>query len=119
MAISQLQIYGPMPMSELASRISLSRAAVTSLVDRLEADGWLRRQADDTDRRRTVLRLLPRASTDFSDVSETFHDELVECAREMSPDEWRAVSSFLDRMGAIADRHAEQLRTTSTERTLS
>jgi DNA-binding MarR family transcriptional regulator len=75
MAISQLRVYGSMPMSELASRISLSRAAVTSLIDRLENDGWVLRQSDEHDRRRTVLRLLPRAAEMFDEVSEEYRGE--------------------------------------------
>lgn len=119
MAISQLRVYGAMPMSELAARISLSRAAVTSLVDRLEAEGWVRRQPDSEDRRRTVLSLEPRAATDFEQVAEDYNNELVDWARDMSSEEWRTVRSFLDRIGEIADRHAERLRTTAPERTLT
>lgn len=118
MAISQLRVYGSMPMSELASRISLSRAAVTSLVDRLEADGWVRREADEHDRRRTVLRLMPRAADEFDEVSNAYRSELVEWAREMDEQEWAAVSGFLDRMCELANRHARHLRLTAAERSL-
>jgi DNA-binding MarR family transcriptional regulator len=119
MAISQLRVYGAMPMSELASRISLSRAAVTSLIDRLEAEGWVQRQPDEHDRRRTTLRLLPRAGEAFDDVSESYRDELVEWAKSMSDDEWRTVSSFLGRFSEIAERHAGRLRSTAAERSLT
>lgn len=118
MAVAQLRVYGAMPMSELASRISLSRAAVTSLVDRLEADGWVRREPDEHDRRRTVLRLLPRATTEFDQVSESYQQELVALAKGMSEQEWSAVARFLDRLGEVANRHARQLRATAAERSL-
>jgi DNA-binding MarR family transcriptional regulator len=119
MAVAQLRIYGPMPMSELASRISLSRAAVTSLVDRLEADGWVRREADEQDRRRTVLRLLPRAGDEFDAVSEPWRRELLAIADSMSDDEWRTVRTFLSRVGDIAERQANDLRSTAIERSLT
>lgn len=119
MAISQLRVYGPMPMSELAARISLSRAAVTSLIDRLEHDGWVLRQSDEHDRRRTVLRLLPHAAEQFDEVSEEYRDELTEWAREMSDDEFRTVTSFLGRFSEIAERHATHLRSTAVERSLT
>jgi DNA-binding MarR family transcriptional regulator len=118
MAISQLHVYGAMPMSELASRISLSRAAVTSLIDRLEADGWVRRQPDEHDRRRTVLRLMPRAADEFDQISQGYADDLVRVARSMSDEEWEAVSGFLDRLCEIANEHARKLRSTATERSL-
>ena len=119
MAISQLRVYGPMPMSELASRISLSRAAVTSLIDRLEDEDWVRRQPDEHDRRRTVLRLLPRASDAFDDVSSGYRNDLVALARQMSDDEYRTVVTFLQRFSEIADQHAQQLRSTAVERSLT
>ncbi len=119
MAISQLRVYGAMPMSELASRISLSRAAVTSLIDRLEAEGWVQRHPDEHDRRRTVLRLQPRAGEMFDDVSEGYNEELVEWAQSMSDDEWRTVTSFLGRFSEIAERHAGKLRSTAAERSLT
>lgn len=119
MAISQLRVYGAMPMSELAARISLSRAAVTSLIDRLEEEDWVRRQPDEHDRRRTVLRLLPRAAEAFDQVSEGYREDLVAFAREMSDAEYRTVVNFLDRFAEIAERHATQLRATAIERSLS
>jgi len=40
-----------MPLSELASRLACVRSNMTQLVDRLEADGLVRRVADPNDRR--------------------------------------------------------------------
>jgi DNA-binding MarR family transcriptional regulator len=119
MAISQLRVYGPMPMSELASRISLSRAAVTSLVDRLEEQDWVRRSPDEHDRRRTVLRLLPRSAEMFDEVSEGWRAELVELGRDMPDSDYRAVATFLSRFTDLAEKHAQQLRSTAIERSLT
>ncbi len=41
----------PLPLSELAARLSCVRSNMTQLVDRLEADGLVRRVACPTDRR--------------------------------------------------------------------
>jgi DNA-binding MarR family transcriptional regulator len=41
----------PLALSELASRLACVRSNMTQLVDRLEADGLVRRVADPTDRR--------------------------------------------------------------------
>jgi len=119
MAISQLRVYGAMPMSELATRISLSRAAVTSLIDRLEADHWVQRQPDEHDRRRTVLSLLPRAHERWNSVAAAFGEELNQWAAEMSDEEWRTVASFLNRLTQISERHATRLRSTAVERALT
>lgn len=51
-ALSRLQEAGePLTLSELAERLSCVRSNITQLVDRLEADGLVRRVADPSDRR--------------------------------------------------------------------
>jgi DNA-binding MarR family transcriptional regulator len=49
----------PLPLGELASRISCVRSNVTQLVDRLEADGLVRREHDTADRRSVLAELTP------------------------------------------------------------
>ena len=50
--LSELVRFGePLPLSELASRLACVRSNMTQLVDRLEADGLVRRVADPNDRR--------------------------------------------------------------------
>lgn len=110
MAISQLWIYGPMQMSELASRISLSRAAVTTLIDRLESDGWLRRSNDPADRRRTILHLEPYAIKRRREVSTDFEKELCKWADDIDPEEWRTIVRFLDMLWEVSTRHADIAR---------
>lgn len=51
-ALSRLSEAGePLTLSELAERLSCVRSNITQLVDRLEADGLVRRVADPDDRR--------------------------------------------------------------------
>ena len=50
----------PLPLSQLAERSSCVRSNMTQLVDRLEADGLVRRVADPNDRR-SVRAMLTRA----------------------------------------------------------
>jgi DNA-binding MarR family transcriptional regulator len=40
-----------LPLSQLAERLSCVKSNITQLVDRLEADGFVERQADPNDRR--------------------------------------------------------------------
>lgn len=43
--------------SDLAARLNLTRGGATYLIDRLEAKGYITREADPNDRRRTLLTL--------------------------------------------------------------
>ncbi len=56
--IWQAELLGnPLSPSDLAGQLHLTRAAVSYLTDRLVASGYVRRQADESDRRKTVLRI--------------------------------------------------------------
>lgn len=59
-ALSKLAEAGePLTLSELAARLSCVRSNITQLVDRLEADGLVRRVDDPNDRRSVRAELTP------------------------------------------------------------
>ncbi|HET7581817.1 MAG TPA: MarR family transcriptional regulator [Candidatus Limnocylindria bacterium] len=73
-------------MSELADLLALSRSGATRLIDRLEADGLVRRTSCDTDRRGA-----------WAELTDAGYGRL----REASPTHLRGVAEhFLDRMPA-------------------
>ena len=47
----------PMPLTQLAERLSCVKSNITQLVDRLEADGFVMREADPHDRRAKLAAL--------------------------------------------------------------
>lgn len=49
--------FGPMSMRELARKASLGPSTLTSMLDRLEAGGYVARKRSLTDRRKIVVRL--------------------------------------------------------------
>lgn len=52
----------PLALSELAGRLGCVRSNITQLIDRMEADGLVRRQSDPSDRR-AVLAVLTEFGT--------------------------------------------------------
>src|SRR5919204_4094119 len=51
-ALRQLSVAGDsLPLGQLAERLSCVKSNVTQLIDRLEADGFVSREADPSDRR--------------------------------------------------------------------
>lgn len=58
--LSQLAEAGPLPLSELAARQRCVRSNMTQLVDRLEAEGLVRRVDDPADRRIVLAELTSR-----------------------------------------------------------
>src|SRR6516165_7078579 len=59
--LSILLCRGSMPPSELASLVHLTRAAVTTVLDRLEKRGLTRRTPDTKDRRSILIEVTPAA----------------------------------------------------------
>jgi DNA-binding MarR family transcriptional regulator len=70
--VNLLDLEGPMTAGRLAELLGLTTGAVTGVLDRLEASGVVRREADPADRRRVIARLVPegmeRVRAAFADV---------------------------------------------------
>ena len=59
---------GPLPAAVLADRFGLTRSAVTALVDRLQAAGFVERSPDQHDRRAVLVGLRAQTWQAFADV---------------------------------------------------
>ena len=89
-------------MSELAERIGMTSGGATSLVDRLERDGYVARESDPADRRRQIVTLTSKgaATREMLDIT------LNRAAEDMSAD------AALEVMGVLRqhfERQASQL----------
>jgi DNA-binding MarR family transcriptional regulator len=115
LAIAALWERGPLTMTELGAWIPLSRAAVTTLVDRLEGAGLVVRKTDANDRRRTVVHITDEALSRMEPVILPWVGDALRIVEEMGAEKWGVVRDFLTRyMGANQD-HAERLSTLSDE----
>jgi DNA-binding MarR family transcriptional regulator len=101
---------GPMTMSELGERIPLSRAAVTSLVDRLEIKGFVRRAEDPSDRRRTLLEVTEDPAAMLEPVWVPFAEQIAAVANRFSDEEWRTICWYQDQIIELCGQHADTLR---------
>ena len=86
----------PLSLGELASKLTCVRSNITQLVDRLEADGLVKRTDDPADRRgvRAELTKLGRERhADGAKVMSKVHEEL---ANQLSADDQAALKRALD-----------------------
>ncbi len=90
---------GPCSASELAGRAGLSAPSLTRVLDRLEELGLVARLADQSDRRRISVRILPQGETLLGDQSIWQGTAFVDAVRSMSAEERlefvRVVRSFV------------------------
>lgn len=96
LALSHLWQWGAQPMGALGERLALSRAAMTALVDRLEQAGFVERETDPGDRRRTILRATGEAFRQGGPSVQPFHERLLRHAEQVTHEEWAAIVRFLD-----------------------
>lgn len=79
----------PLTPGEIAKHLGLSSGAVTGLIDRLEAGGWVRRERDTADRRRILVHISHARGAELwplyqplSDAIDAYRDSLD--ARELT-----------------------------------
>ena len=63
--IDLLDWTGPLTAGEIGVHLGLSSGAVTGLIDRLEAGGWVRRERDPQDRRRVFVHVATEHGPDL------------------------------------------------------
>jgi MarR family transcriptional regulator, organic hydroperoxide resistance regulator len=111
--IDLLDWTGPLTAGEIGAHLGLSSGAVTGLVDRLEAGGWVRRERDQHDRRRVYVHLSPERGADLWALYQPLA-EAIERYRDSLPGrDLRVVVEFLEfANGTMADAtaHARRLR---------
>jgi DNA-binding MarR family transcriptional regulator len=101
----------PLTATELAQRTGLTGGAITTIADRLEAEGFIERVRDPHDRRRWDLR--PIASSRFAvlDLFAPLRDSIATICEGFSDQELDVVTEFLTKLGTAMDLAADELRT--------
>ena len=99
-ALSKLAEAGePLTLGELAERLSCVRSNITQLVDRLEADGLVKRFADPADRRSVRAELTPLGREKHALGSELLDQAQREIGGRISATELIGLESALGALG--------------------
>jgi DNA-binding MarR family transcriptional regulator len=88
---------------ELAARLGITSASVTTLIDRLVKSGHLRRERHPTDGRALILRATAGSDREVRATLGRMHARMLEAAQSLSPEEARTVIAFLHRMRGALD----------------
>ncbi|PYI69313.1 MarR family transcriptional regulator [Arthrobacter livingstonensis] len=87
---------GALPMASASARLQVHPTSVTNVVDRLERDGFLRREAHPTDGRATLVVLTPAGRT-LVEAATAALNEQVFAQPGIPPDELRSMTGILAR----------------------
>ena len=91
----------PPTMAALAQAIALAPQAVTTLVDGLEARGWVRRVPDARDRRVIRIELLPAGAATLAEAQRRVDTVLTTILGNLSLAELQDLMRLLDRVGDV------------------
>ena len=89
---------GELSQVELAARMNIEPPTLVRVLDRMERDGLVARQADPHDRRRKVIRPLPKAKPLWKKMTRTFEQVRNEVAQGMTPRQIATLKQLLDKV---------------------
>lgn len=89
---------GSLPLSQLAGRLSCVKSNITQLVDRLEADGFVRRSADTTDRRSRLAVLTPAGHGACEKGTRIYAETERDLLAGLEPAEVRQLTALMEKL---------------------
>ncbi|HEY5062925.1 MAG TPA: MarR family transcriptional regulator [Gemmatimonadaceae bacterium] len=110
--LQQLGTGGGLSLNALAERTLTDRSSVAEVVDRLQAQGWVLRQVDSTDRRRAAVRITAAGRRLLARAPEAPATALIAALTALSRPERSALAKALVRLNqalGAADEPATML----------
>ena len=86
----------PLTAGEIAGHLGLTSGAVTGLIDRLEAGGWVRRERDAVDRRRVFVHVSHERGAELWPLYQPMSVAIDAYRSSLSDDELATVVRFLE-----------------------
>lgn len=95
--IGLLSEAGSTTAGELAEATGLTTGAITGVIDRLEAAGFVRREDDPDDRRRVIIRVVPKRYGEIARLFEPFAAAVVTMGSRYTEAELATIVDFMAR----------------------
>jgi DNA-binding MarR family transcriptional regulator len=100
---------GPLAPTALAHRLGMTTGGVTSVLDRLERAGYVRRRNDPRDRRRQIVETTPATAAREREVFESLIDATTRFLDSYTDEQLLVINDFLSRMRRLTATHAESI----------
>ena len=90
---------GGVSMTELSRMLLVSNGNATAVVDRLEADGQVKRTQSETDRRTVIVALTPEGLASFESLAAGHEAEVGKLFAHLADTDLDSLTEILKRMG--------------------
>jgi DNA-binding MarR family transcriptional regulator len=101
---------GPKSAGQLSEATGLSSAATTTMIDRLERKGFVRRIRNDTDRRQVLVEMTPSGHERTWEFYGPLATEGAELLRRFTKDQLAMMRDHLVAITELTERHRDRLR---------
>jgi len=112
LSVDILHEKGPITAGELSKLTGLATGSVTALIDRLEKNGFVRRENDPNDRRKVIIVPLYENKEEVSNTYHPLHAAMLKLASSYKVEELELITQFLDKACTILDEQIEHLSST-------
>ena len=109
-AVDVIERHGRITAGDLAAEAGLSSGATTTLIDRLEAAGYVRRVRDPADRRRVLVELTDEARRRAGEIWGPIAAEAAEGMAGYTDAELLFIRQYLQDAQAFLARHQARVR---------
>src|SRR5262245_23033256 len=114
-SLDLLRWAGPVTAGRLAELTGLTTGAVTRMIDRLERDGFVRREPDPADRRRVIVRPIPAAEQRVAPLYEPLGRAMQAVTDRYTDDQLAVLLDFSTRAFAVMQQETARLRAQADE----
>ncbi len=90
-----LALEGSLAQSELAERMRIEAPTLVGILDRMERDGWITRQACADDRRKKLIRATPRVEPIWSKIAAAARRVRARATQGLNPKELQNLKELL------------------------
>ncbi|WP_175619185.1 MULTISPECIES: MarR family transcriptional regulator [unclassified Paenibacillus] len=109
LSVDILHEKGPITAGELSKLTGLATGSVTALIDRLEKNGFVRRQNDPKDRRKVIIVPLYEDKKEVSETYDPLHARMIQLAASYAPEELELIAEFLGKASDIIEEQIYSL----------
>ena len=107
--IDFLMEMGPSTAGDLAKAARLTTGAITSVIDRLEKAGFVKRENDPTDRRKVIIRFIPKKHEKAKQLYAAMAKDVFELFAGYNEAKLKSLRQYTEALTAIFQNHADKI----------